>query len=87
MNTTDTLLVYKARQYIYMPVHQLSEIRWKDNGQHIGNLVQLEAGDELIKALPIRTFDTTNELLFITKQGLVKKTPLNVYKAQRYPKR
>lgn len=87
MNTTDTLLLFTKRgQYIYMPVHQLSEIRWKDNGQHIGNLVQLEAGDELIKALPVQTFDTTNELLFITKQGLVKKTPLNVYKAQRYSK-
>ncbi|MDQ0299275.1 topoisomerase-4 subunit A [Salibacterium salarium] len=85
LNTTDTLLLFtKKGQYLYMPVHELSEIRWKDNGQHIGNIVQLDSDDSLIKAIPVSAFSEDQYLIFFTKQGMVKKTALSAYKAQRY---
>ncbi|RSL29823.1 DNA topoisomerase IV subunit A [Salibacterium salarium] len=85
LNTTDTLLLFtKKGQYLYMPVHELSEIRWKDNGQHIGNIVQLDSDDTLVKAIPVSAFSEDQYLIFFTKQGMVKKTALSAYKAQRY---
>ncbi|WP_035710798.1 DNA topoisomerase IV subunit A [Salibacterium aidingense] len=85
LNTTDTLLLFtKKGQYLYMPVHELGEIRWKDNGQHIGNIVPLDTEDTLIKAIPISEFSDDRLLVFFTKMGLVKKTVLSAYKAQRY---
>ncbi len=40
VNTTNTLLLFtKLGNYLYIPVHQLPDIRWKDNGQHVANLV------------------------------------------------
>ncbi|MFD2704577.1 DNA topoisomerase IV subunit A [Salibacterium lacus] len=84
-NTTDTLLLFTEKgQYIYMPVHELADIRWKDNGQHIGNIVPLEAEDSLVRVIPVSEFSDEHYLMFFTKNGMVKKTVLSAYQAQRY---
>ncbi|NMD70464.1 DNA topoisomerase IV subunit A [Bacillus sp. DNRA2] len=87
MNTTDVLLLFTNKgNYLYCPVHELPDIRWKDMGQHIANIIPIDRDESILKAIPIKTFDTNEYLLFITKNGMVKKTELNQYKAQRYSK-
>ncbi|KGA96656.1 DNA topoisomerase IV subunit A [Alkalihalobacillus alcalophilus ATCC 27647 = CGMCC 1.3604] len=88
MNTTDTLLIFtKQGNYLYIPVHQLPDIRWKDNGQHVANIVSIDRDDEVIDAICVRSFDEEEEsLLFVTKLGMVKRTQLSLYQAQRYSK-
>lgn len=87
LNTTDTLLLFtKKGQYLYMPIHELPDIRWKDNGQHVGNIVQLDREDELLKAIAVKEFTEDSNLLFFTKNGMAKKTSLQAYQAQRYSK-
>ncbi|USD80827.1 DNA topoisomerase IV subunit A [Bacillus safensis] len=87
MNTTDVLLLFTNKgSYIYCPVHQLPDIRWKDMGQHITNIISIDREESIQKAIPIKEFDETSYLLFFTKGGMVKKTELLQYKAQRYSK-
>ncbi|MCY7692272.1 DNA topoisomerase IV subunit A [Bacillus altitudinis] len=87
MNTTDVLLLFTNRgSYIYCPVHQLPDIRWKDMGQHITNIISIDRDETIQKAIPIKEFDESSYLLFFTKGGMVKKTELLQYKAQRYSK-
>ncbi|MEH2999399.1 DNA topoisomerase IV subunit A [Bacillus pumilus] len=87
MNTTDVLLLFTNKgSYIYCPVHQLPDIRWKDMGQHITNIISIDRDESIQKAIPIKEFDETSYLLFFTKGGMVKKTELLQYKAQRYSK-
>ncbi|ARK30455.1 DNA topoisomerase IV subunit A [Halalkalibacter krulwichiae] len=88
LNTTETLLLFtKLGNYLYLPVHQLPDIRWKDNGQHVANLVSgLDREDEIIKALPIKEFKEEESLLFITKNGMAKRSQLSLYQAQRFSK-
>jgi topoisomerase IV subunit A len=87
MNTKDVLLLFTNKgNYLYLPVHELPDIRWKDLGQHVANIIQIDRDEYIIKALPIKDFDAPEFLLFITKNGMVKKTELNQYKAQRYSK-
>ncbi|WP_456264999.1 MULTISPECIES: DNA topoisomerase IV subunit A [unclassified Bacillus (in: firmicutes)] len=87
MNTTDVLLLFTNKgSYIYCPVHQLPDIRWKDMGQHITNIISIDREESIQKAIPINEFDETSYLLFFTKGGMVKKTELLQYKAQRYSK-
>ncbi|WP_281201402.1 DNA topoisomerase IV subunit A [Bacillus altitudinis] len=87
MNTTDVLLLFTNKgSYIYCPVHQLPDIRWKDMGQHITNIISIDRDETIQKAIPIKEFDETSYLLFFTKGGMVKKTELLQYKAQRYSK-
>ncbi|TKI24197.1 DNA topoisomerase IV subunit A [Bacillus pumilus] len=87
MNTTDVLLLFTNKgSYIYCPVHQLPDIRWKDMGQHITNIISIDRDESIQKAIPIKEFDETSYLMFFTKGGMVKKTELLQYKAQRYSK-
>lgn len=87
MNTKDVLLLFTNKgSFLYLPVHELPDIRWKDLGQHVANLVPLDRDEEIIKAVPVTDFGQNLFFLFVTKNGMVKKSELNLYKAQRYSK-
>ncbi|SDL70522.1 DNA topoisomerase IV subunit A [Sediminibacillus halophilus] len=87
INTTDKLLVFTNKgRYLYLPVHELPDIRWKDLGQHISNIVSIQKDETLVKAIPIREFNTSQYLVFFTKNGMVKRSELKLYEAQRYSK-
>jgi len=87
MNTTDVLLLFTSLgNYIYCPVHELPDIRWKDLGQHVSNLVTIDREDEIIAAIPVQDFTEPLELVFVTKNGMVKRTEVQQYKVQRYTK-
>jgi topoisomerase-4 subunit A len=87
MNTKDVLLLFTNKgNYLFCPVHELPDIRWKDLGQHVANIIAIERDEEIIKAIPVKDFETDSFLVFITKNGMVKKTELKAYKAQRYSK-
>ena len=88
MNTKEVLLLFTNKGgYLYLPVHELPDIRWKDLGQHIANIVPLDRDEQIIKAIPVQDFEQEMYLLFVTKNGMVKKTELKQYKAQRYSKK
>nr|WP_263326675.1 DNA topoisomerase IV subunit A [Neobacillus sp. Marseille-Q6967] len=87
MNTKDVLLLFTNKgNYLFCPVHELPDIRWKDLGQHIANIIPIERDEDIIKAIPVKDFETDAFLVFVTKNGMVKKTELKQYKAQRYSK-
>jgi topoisomerase IV subunit A len=87
MNTTNTLLLFTNKgSYLYLPVHELPDIRWKDLGQHVANLVAIDSNESIIEAVPVENFETEDYLLFITKNGMTKRTELKNYQATRYSK-
>jgi topoisomerase IV subunit A len=87
MNTKDVLLLFTNKgNYLYCPVHELPDIRWKDLGQHVANIIPIDRDEVILKAIPITDFEIDAYLVFVTKNGMVKKTELKQYKAQRYSK-
>ncbi|MGM0941542.1 MAG: DNA topoisomerase IV subunit A [Bacillota bacterium] len=87
LNTTDKVLVFTNKgKYLYLPVHELPDIRWKDIGQHISNIVSIDKDERIIECIPVRDFKEDNFLLFFTKNGMVKRSPIQLYDAQRYSK-
>ncbi|GGF10139.1 DNA topoisomerase 4 subunit A [Halobacillus andaensis] len=87
INTTDTILLFtNLGKYLYLPVHKLPDIRWKDLGQHIANIVSIDKEEYLIDAIPIREYKDDQYLLFFTKNGMVKKSELTLYQATRHSK-
>ncbi|MCF8889582.1 MULTISPECIES: DNA topoisomerase IV subunit A [Priestia] len=87
INTTETLLIFTNKgNYLYIPVHELPDIRWKDMGQHIMNIVPIDKEEQIVRAIPVKEFKENQYLLFFTKNGMVKKSELLQYKAQRYSK-
>ncbi|WP_290750437.1 DNA topoisomerase IV subunit A [Exiguobacterium sp. UBA3968] len=85
--TTNHLIVWTVRgNYLLIPVHQLPDTKWKDGGQHVANLVPLEPGDRVLSADLVRSFDEAHHCLFVTRQGMVKRSKLSDYNAQRKSK-
>ncbi len=85
MNTTDDLLIFTNQgRYIFAPVHQLPDIRWKDLAQHLSSLANLEKGEKVVNAIPVRDFTTGQYLVFFTREGMVKRSELSLYEAQRH---
>ncbi|PLS09520.1 DNA topoisomerase IV subunit A [Neobacillus cucumis] len=87
MNTKDVLLLFTNKgNYLFCPVHELPDIRWKDLGQHIANIIPIDRDEDIIHAIAVKDFELNSYLVFVTKNGMVKKTELKAYKAQRYSK-
>ena len=59
MNTQDVRSCYsRIKEIIYIcPVHELPDIRWKEIGQHIANIIPIERDEQIIKAIPVKDFE------------------------------
>ncbi|MFB3163323.1 DNA topoisomerase IV subunit A [Neobacillus sp. 179-J 1A1 HS] len=87
VNTKDVVLLFTNKgNYLYCPVHELPDIRWKDLGQHVANIIPIDRDEDIIQAITVKDFEIDAYLVFVTKNGMVKKTELKQYKAQRYSK-
>ena len=85
VSTLDTLLIFTSLgNYIFLPVFKLEEQRWGDLGIYINNIVPIQREETLIKAFKISDFDTTQQLLLATKQGMMKLAKLSDFLVQRY---
>lgn len=57
----------------------------KDLGQHVANIVSLDRDETIIWATVVPNFEEEKRfIVFVTKNGMIKKTELNQYKVQRY---
>lgn len=84
VNTLDNLLVFTKRgQYYLLPVHQVPEFKWKDNGTAIVNVIPIAKDDSIVTVIPVKDFNTTQSLLFVTRRGQVKRTELKEYATTR----
>ncbi|WP_223069409.1 DNA gyrase subunit A [Paenibacillus caui] len=85
VNTLENLLIFTQRgQYFLLPVHQIPEFKWKDNGTAIVNVIPLAKEDRIVSCIPVRMFDQPGiSLIFVTKRGQVKRTALGEYETKR----
>ena len=85
MNTQHHLLLFtSAGNYIYQPVHELPDIRWKDLGQHISSIITLGQDETIVAAIGIESFDEEACIVTASKNGLIKMSKLADYPVQRY---
>ena len=87
MNTMDTLLLFTdLGNYLYVPVHELPDLKWKELGKHISNIIQIKADENIIACIPVNNFEVNLNVVLFTKEGMVKQTKLSEFKVQRYSK-
>ena len=85
-NTLDTLLLFtNMGNYLFVPVHELPELKWKDLGKHVSNIIPIKQDEGIIKAIPVSKFDK-REVVTFTKGGMTKKSILEDFMVQRYSK-
>ena len=88
LNTQHHLLLFTNKgNYIYQPVYELPDIRWKDLGQHISSIVPTDKEEEIINVIGIEKFEKDDLfVLTATKEGQIKRSNLSDYAVQRYSK-
>ncbi len=86
-NTMDTLLIFtNLGNYLYVPVYELPDLRWKELGKHISNIIKLGEGENIISSYPVYDFNNDSFITIFTHDGMVKRTKLFDFKVQRYSK-
>lgn len=87
VNTLDTILLFtNFGNYLYLPVSEIPDLKWGDLGRHVSNLVQLGIGEKIISSIPVANFEIDETITIFTKNGIIKRTKLKEFQAQRYSK-
>lgn len=87
LSTLDVLLLFtNLGNYLYIPVHEIPSLLWKDLGKHVSNIIKLEQEEEIIGVIPVTDFSAQKDIVIATKDGMIKKTPLEAFNSIRYSK-
>ena len=87
MNTMDTLLLFTDKgNYLHVPVHEIPDLKWKDLGKHVSNIITMASDENIIGSIPVYDFEEEKYITIFTKNGMVKRTKLSEFKALRYSK-
>lgn len=85
MNTQHHLLLFTSLgNYLYQPVYELPDIRWRDLGQHISSIIPLEPGESIIAAIGVESFEEEAVILTASKNGNIKQSSLENYPVRRH---
>lgn len=86
-STLDTLLLFtNLGNYLYLPVHEIPDIKWKMLGKHISNIIKIEENESIISSILVRDFNIDKDVVLSSKNGMIKKTKLSEFKVNRYTK-
>ena len=87
VNTLDTILLFTDKgNYLYVPVHEIPDLKWKELGKHISNIIKIDPGENIIHSLPIYDFDKDEYITMVSKNGMIKRTKLDEFRVLRYSK-
>jgi len=86
-NTLDKLLLFTNKgNYLYVPVNDLEEFKWKDLGKHISYLIKVESDEKIVQCIAVRHFRDDLCIVMASKSGQVKRTLLKDFEVTRYSK-
>ena len=87
VNTVDYVLCFTNKgNYILLPVHEILEGKWKDEGKHINYICNLPLKESIIKCIAVKDFNVGVSICTVSKLGQIKKTPLSEFYSQRINK-
>lgn len=86
INNIDTVLLFtNLGNYLFLPVREIQEAKYKDIGSHISNYIKVSDGEKIVKSIGVAKFDDTVITAF-TKLGMVKRMLLKDFEVSRYTK-
>ena len=85
--TTDFLICFtNAGNFLYIPVHQITENKWKDEGRHINYLINLNPNEKIVRAYVVEEFRPDIYFAIVSQNGQIKRLPLSDFQVIRYSK-
>ena len=87
LNTMDTILMFTdIGNYLYVPVYEIPDMKWKDIGKHISNIIKINPEENIIDSIAVTDFNTDKYITVFTKNGMIKRTLISDLKISRYTK-
>ena len=78
--THDYLMCFTTNGHCYwLKVHEVPQASRNARGKPIVNLLALQPDEKIAAVVPVREFSIDKSLIFATRRGIVKKTPLSSY--------
>ena len=71
---------------MYIPVHELPDMKWKDMGKHVSNIITIKDNEQVVYSMPVYDFESKEVITIFSKNGMVKRSNLIDFKVQRYNK-
>ncbi|WP_018754144.1 DNA gyrase subunit A [Paenibacillus terrigena] len=79
-NTHHYLMFFTNKGKVYkIKGYEIPDLSRTARGTPIINLIHIEQGETINAVIPVQKFDSDEYLFFATRQGIVKKTPLDDY--------
>ncbi|WP_051089595.1 DNA topoisomerase IV subunit A [Levilactobacillus parabrevis] len=75
LSTLDHLMMFTSKgNLIYRPVHEISDVKWKETGEHISQTIGLASDEEIVATFAFKTLKEPGRFLIATSDGYVKQT-------------
>ncbi len=82
--TLDTILIFtNFGNYLFIPVYKIPEIKWKELGKHVNNIVMMNPEEKVIASF---IYEPNKTLILATKNGIAKRTLMSDFVVQRCTK-
>jgi len=82
--TLDAIMIFtNLGNYLFIPVYKIPEMKWKELGKHVNNVVMLNTDEKVIASFIYNKKDT---LVFASKLGMAKRTKMVDYEVARCTK-
>lgn len=86
INNIDTIVLFtNLGNFLYLPVRDIQEAKYKDLGTHISNYIKVSDDEKIIRTIGVDKFDDTL-ITAVTKNGMIKKMRLKDFAVLRYSK-
>lgn len=87
LSTLNTLLLFtNLGNFLYVPVYELPDLKWKELGKHISNIVKISAEEVLVGSFAVVDFSEERFITLFSKNGMIKRTALAEFQLSRYSK-
>lgn len=87
VNTQDTLIVFTSKgHYLFIPVHEIIDLKWKELGKHISQIISIDDDERIIDFYIEKDFKKDAMYIIATKNGMIKKSTNDKLKASRITK-
>ncbi|GAF36718.1 topoisomerase IV subunit A [Lentilactobacillus farraginis DSM 18382 = JCM 14108] len=77
LNARDHLFMFTSKgNLIYRPVFEITDVRWKETGEHISQTIGLDSDEEIIGTFAFSSLKNPGVFLIATDDGHIKRTKL-----------
>lgn len=73
-STHDGILLFlSSGTYAYLPIYQLPDLKWKEEGKHLNVLLKLEPEEQVVSAFVVKGFEYKLYVNLLSRQGKIKR--------------